>query len=110
MKSNQDKLKFMNNKLEKIKRNIFKSFDKKKYETCLTAISVYCNLQYQLNQIYCDKDVEDLTIELSRCILPEIKEYVADENTILFYDGFGLDLRGWAASYARALNNLNYKH
>ena len=109
MRNNQDKLRFMQKKFEKIKKIIFKSCKQKKYETCLTAISVYCNLQYQLNQIYCDSDVEELTVKLAENILPEIGEYVADDNTVLFYDGFGLDLRGWAASYIRALHSLNYR-
>lgn len=109
MRNNQDKLWFMQKKFEKIKKIIFKSCKQKKYETCLTAIAVYCNLQYQINQIYCDSDIEELTVKLAGNILPEIGEYVADDNTVLFYDGFGLDLRGWAASYARALCRLNYR-
>lgn len=37
------------------------------------------------------------------------KEYAANENTVLFYDCFGLDTRGLAAIYAKALVALNYK-
>ena len=37
------------------------------------------------------------------------KEYAADDNIVLFYDCFGLDTRGLAAIYAKALVALNYK-
>lgn len=34
--------------------------------------------------------------------------YEIKKDTIFFYDGFGLDLRGWAASYVRAITKLGY--
>ena len=109
MKDNQKKLLFMDKKFEKLKRKIFKYSKQKKYEDCLTLISIYCNLMYQFNQRYYDADIENIIGELSTNIFQGNVNYNADERVVLFYDGFGLDLRGWAASYIRALGSLNYR-
>lgn len=108
MINNQEKMLLINKKLIKIKRKIFEYSKRRKYEKCLALISVYCDLQYQLNQIYLDEDIENLIGDLAANILPRIAKYDVNKQKVLFYDGFGLDLRGWAASYIKALNELEY--
>lgn len=109
MNNEHKKLLFMENKYQKLKQKIFKYCKKQEYETCLTAISVYCDLKYRFNQSYYDEEIEKLVAKLSGNMFCDINEYNPDAQTVLFYDGFGLDLRGWAASYIKALCLLDYR-
>ena len=96
-------------KLSKIKSRIIRLHKLNKIENCLALISVYCDLQYRFNQVYSDADIELLVSELSKEMLKSIINYKSKRDTVLFYDGFGLDLRGWAVTYVKALNVLGYK-
>ena len=104
---------------EKLKQIIRKNKDKN-IEKTLAAISAYADLAYNWNQFYSDFEIEDLICKLSDKIYSKDccyckfnklanDEYKADDNTVLFYDCFGLDTRGLAAIYAKALVSLNYK-
>lgn len=95
--------------LEKVKNKIFKLNIKDNIEECISLISVYCELQYRFNQIYSDIEIEKLLDDLSVKILGNIDNYSLNQNIVFFYDGFGLDLRGWAVSYVKALSSLQYK-
>lgn len=81
---------------------------RKKYELTLEALSAYCNIQYNVNQKYTDDVVENIVIDLSNKIINK-DNFSSENNTVLFYDGFGLDLRGWAAAYVRAILRNGYK-
>lgn len=104
---------------EKLKQIIRKNKDKN-IEKTLAAISAYADLAYNWNQFYSDIEVEDLICKLSDKIYSKDccyckfnklanEEYEADDNTVLFYDCFGLDTRGLAAIYAKSIVSLNYK-
>lgn len=86
-----------------------KSTRKKRYEVALEALSAYCNIQYQVNQVYTDKKAENLIVEIANESLQISDDYSPKSSTVLFYDGFGLDLRGWTASYVRALIKKGYE-
>ena len=80
------------------------------FEISLAAISSYANLSYSWNQYYSDTEIEDIVCELSDRILPFEKNINnTNDNIVLFYDGFGLDTRGLAAIYAKALITLGYQ-
>lgn len=93
--------------------------EKNKLEKFLQYSSVLCNLQYIINQTYCDDDIENDCIEIANKLkskefkdilnsdLPKKEEF--DENCVFFYDNFGLDTRGLHLIYLKALCKLNKK-
>ena len=97
----------VNETIEKLKKLVKKQIDKKNYEVALAAAKTLADIYYSYNQIYTDKELEDELLVVRDAIL-EKKSYEVDKKCVFFYDGFGLDLRGWAASYARALTGLGY--
>lgn len=84
--------------IKKLKKIIQDSISDGKYESALTSAKVLATLYYDYNQIYMDPDLEEALIKISNCILKN-NEFTVDKKYVLFYDGFGLDLRGWASSY-----------
>lgn len=78
------------------------------YEEAQAAISACAEILYNYNQYYKDDELESLVSQLSKRVIADTM-YVCDENTILFYDGFGLDTRGFAVSFVKALRRCNYK-
>ncbi len=78
-----------------------------KYEAALTSAKVLATIYYEYNQIYTDFQLEENLIKIRNQILSQ-EQYAPDAHCVMFYDGFGLDLRGWAASYVRALSKLGY--
>lgn len=83
----------------------------KKYEKAMAAIAVYASLSYNWNQFYTDDEIEETVCELSDAVLGEMpkEEWHINDDRVMFYDGFGLDTRGLAAIYAKALVRLGYK-
>ena len=104
-----DKKAYIESLLSRLKIKAIDLFHKEKIENTLSLISVYCSLQYQFNQIMTDKEIEELLDKVSFEVLGDVDDYKGDKKVVLFYDGFGLDLRGWAASYIKALNRIGYK-
>ena len=93
--------------IKKIKKIIQDYISNGKYESALTSAKVLGTLYYDYNQLYMDSDLEEALIKISNCILKN-NEFTVDKKCVLFYDGFGLDLRGWAASYVKAVSSLGY--
>lgn len=95
---------------EKMK-SIIRKNKNKNYEKTMAAIAAYANLSYNWNQFYTDDEIEQTICELSNAMFGEVsgEEWKKDDGVVLFYDGFGLDTRGLAAIYARALVKLNYR-
>lgn len=106
--TNDDKLGFANRYLRKLIQIAEKTLKKKKYNCAMSALSAYCDIQYMINQNYSDKMAEDLLLHIAAEMVVVSEDYNGKKDTVLFYDGFGLDLRGWAASFAKALSNLGY--
>lgn len=94
--------------IDKLKKIIKREINKSNYENALAAARTLADIYYSYNQIYTDLELEDDLLSIRDSIL-EKKEYVSDNDCVLFYDGFGLDIRGWAASYVRAITKLGYK-
>lgn len=87
------------------------SLEKKGFENALAAISVCAELLYQWNQQYSDefleRAVETIAKETKTAAIDSLSD--VDENTILFYDNFGLDTRGLALIYIKALSKTGKK-
>lgn len=103
----------VNQVLSKFKRLVKNSINAGKEEKALASISAAASLLYQYNQIYTDKDLEQMLLEIAQNsdTLQEMRKdlSVTKRNTVLFYDGFGLDIRGWALAYMRAFTKLDYE-
>lgn len=94
--------------IDKLKKIIKREINKRNYENAFVAAKTLADIYYSYNQIYTDLELEDDLLFIRDYLLDK-KEYATDNNCVLFYDGFGLDLRGWAASYVRAITKLGYK-
>ena len=94
--------------IDKLKKIIKRENNKSNYENAFVAAKTLADIYYSYNQIYTDLELEDGLLFIRDSLLDK-KEYATDNNCVLFYDGFGLDLRGWAASYVRAITKLEYK-
>lgn len=94
--------------LRKLKKIVKKEWNKNNVEASLAAISACAQILYSYNQYYMDELLEKMVEELTS-IVPVPKKFIPDDNTILFYDGFGFDLRGWAASFVKALSACGYR-
>lgn len=102
---NITKEKKVNDILEKLKKIIDKSLLNSNYDTALAGIIASANIKYFWNQEYTDEYLEEQIKKLSRNFLKISGE---NSNWILFYDGFGLDTRGLAIIYLKALVDLGY--
>lgn len=92
-------------KLSKIRSHAFKH---NRVDKIMQTIASEASVEYQLNQNMTSQALEHDCLELSKRYSAHGK-YHSDKESVLFYDGFGLDLRGWAASFARALAHMNKK-
>ena len=106
--SSNEKLKIVNKNLDRLMLIAENNVKKGKYECALAALSAYCNIQYNINQVYTDEKAENLVLDIGKRLVKTPKNYKRENNTVLFYDGFGLDLRGWGASFAKALTESDY--
>ena len=102
----------MKEKVEKCLKNICKQAQKaianNNIEKAYTAIYTSADIQYQWNQTYTDDALESCIKQLVSKKRHLVTDYEPQENVILFYDGFGLDTRGLALIYLKALCDLNY--
>lgn len=101
-----------NKQVQKLECVIDKAIDSGKYEKALQGIAVSAQLRYMWNQSYTNDKLEEQTYKLKEKIKQKYKLFSKediDENTILFYDVFGLDTRGLALIYLKNLVRLGYK-
>lgn len=86
-------------------KKIIKNFQNGNYRKTLLLIKSYANIMYSYNQIYTNLEIEEMlhkTIN-SAYQKPNLKQSELDEQTVIFYDGFGIDDRGLAQIYLKAL-------
>lgn len=99
--------------ISKLKSIARKSIKQEKYEKALSSISVCANILYEYNQRYKDDELEDLLLEIGQITIRVPNDFVPSKvkpvQTVLFYDGFGLDLRGLAANMTKNIASLGYK-
>ena len=107
----RDKLKILENEIyvKRIYLNykliVTNALNEKNYETAMTAIAACSNMLYFWNQTFTDDFLEEAIAQIAEETMPdEIKELNAkDTGSVLFYDNFGLDTRGLALIYVKAL-------
>lgn len=92
----------------KCKAIIEKSLSSHNYEKAMAAISISGHLLYSWNQRYTDDYLEDSLKKVAESTIIDRLGYEPQKGTVLFYDGFGLDVRGLALIYLKALVNNNY--
>lgn len=92
-----------------LKHFIAKSIRKENYEKALAGINACAQLLYLWNQKYIDEELEQYIEEISKKVVQINLGQDTDRNTVLFYDGFGLDTRGLALIYLKAIAQLGYK-
>lgn len=98
--------------LHKLKNIASNAIKVEKFEKALSAISVAANIMYGYNQSYTDDLLENFLLELGKQIITIDKEnYIRECNkrVVLFYDSFGLNTRGVALVYTKAIALAGYK-
>lgn len=103
----------MEKELVYLKKLAEESLSKRDWALFFQASSTYCALQYTINQIYIDDDIERMILEAAKnipyCCTANKTTCYRDRKTVLFYDGFGSDLRGLVLIYIQALVELGYQ-
>ena len=92
--------------LAETKKAISRCINNKRYDDALSLISLCASLLYQTNIYYVDNDLENaLRIISQKLIINSFsnKDYNANEDSLVFYDGFGLNDRGLIQIYLKAL-------
>lgn len=92
--------------INKLKQIIDVDIKNGQYEKAINTVKTLAEVYYSYNQIYTDTELEEKLLFIRDNILSK-NTYDVDEDCVFFYDGFGLDLRGLAVVYARALTSLN---
>lgn len=80
------------------------------YESAIGMISALSDFLYNVNITYCSEILEDTLKKCSEHYITykDNKMNLFDEKNILFFDEFGLEYRGIAVIYLKALVNLGY--
>ena len=80
------------------------------YESAIGMISALSDFLYNVNITYCSEILEDTLKKCSEHYITykDNKINLFDEKNILFFDEFGLEYRGIAVIYLKALVNLGY--
>lgn len=93
-----------------VKEQIKQYIEYNKYEEALGLICHTAGWLYNYNQYYADEELEAYLKQVLSAISGDgISAYSSDGNSVLFYDGFGLDNRGLARIYLQALGKLGLR-
>ncbi len=77
-----------------------------RYNNTLKLVSVCANLLYESNLYYADYELELILESLIKNIKIDLNNVRTTDSIIVFYDGFGLNDRGLAQIYIKALSCL----
>lgn len=100
----------VNRLLEKLSHIAIVSYRRKRLDRSLEAIHASADIQYQWNQNYTDDALESTLLKIAQTIeLAPFQYRSFNPKTVLFYDGFGLDTRGLALIYTKAICDLGYE-
>lgn len=89
--------------IRRIKNAISKAISKERYEEALEMIAVCANVLYETNIRYTDKDLESFLAIISSKITHQRQCSSSKDQYLLYFDGFGLNDRGLAQIYMKAL-------
>ena len=99
--------------IDDLKKVCERSIKVNQCESAMAAISVAGHILYRYNQCYTDLELECMIERIAEIKRTKYKEmlnlFKTDPNTVLFYDGFGLDTRGVAGMYLNALKKNGYR-
>lgn len=90
-------------KINTIKRAIDSECSNSNYCGALELISLAGRILYETNLYYRDDFLEDSLRRISGEIVRFPEQYVSSNDTVLFWDGFGLNCRGLIQIYLKAL-------
>lgn len=100
---------YLNSVVARLKNGIRKEIQRDRYDAALSLLSACAAIQYKANQCYTDTELEACLREITEKVLPPVQQKTCwDRNTILFYDGFGLNSRGLIRIYLKALCRLGH--
>lgn len=104
--------------LGKLRKIAGKSIKKGAYQKACAAINACARIEYLYNQHYTDFTLENYCMQISKTLfggkhIPNRRARQdagsSTKGTVLFYDGFGLDTRGLALIYLKALCVSGYQ-
>lgn len=88
--------------INKLKTIIARNISDKNYDRALKNIYACASILYSVNYTFVDEDLENALIKIAGSFEVKTKETYSDDE-IIFYDGFGLNDRGLAQIYLKAL-------
>jgi len=92
-----------------LKRKAYSYIEDNKLEKAQAMIAAISYILYHWNQIYVDDDLEKCIHILSHKFFSSSCNYISQNKVVLFYDAFGLNTRGLACIYLKALVENGYK-
>jgi len=102
--------------LQNLKHIALLSSKAARYNRTISAYRAYAALAYSYNQYYADSEIEDGLLLLSQCLIRDkqttvdiLCNKVQSKRVVLFYYAFGLDVRGLAYIYLKALCECGYR-
>lgn len=95
--------KFVEDIVSDLKKSANKAYEKNKYDEVLSLVSICADVLYQTNIYYRDNDLEELVEKVAENVCTKPSNYRHDDKVCLFWDGFGLNDRGLAQIYLKAL-------
>lgn len=94
------------NLVAELKKAISKEIQKNRYENAFNIISVCAMLLYEANLYYMDEQLEDNIGDIAAHLVQQGcigADFTPVDDTLLFFDGFGLNNRGLIQIYMNAL-------
>lgn len=95
---------FVEDIVSDLKKSAHEAYEKNKYDEALSLVSICASVLYQTNIYYRDDDLEELIQKLAGNVCNRPSNYHKNEDVCLFWDGFGLNDRGLAQIYLKALS------
>ena len=104
----QRKAKYYANIVSQMRKAIGHTLAKQRLEEALTLIDSCAEVEYDSNQCYTDKQLENCLTQIASALLPVPTVTNWDKKRILFYDGFGFNSRGLVQIYLKGLCKLGH--
>lgn len=110
-KNNTEKI---NKIIDRLKRISLKGLDTSDLELSLQSVAACAKIEFYWNQKYCDNTLETVVERISSeyrkqgLFIPD-ENYIGDENTVLFYDEPGYDMRALSIVYLTGLARAGFK-